>query len=126
MPTRTWPLHDLKAIPRGPKAFGAGTAMSATRENDTNDLNIDRGERAAREMKTSKGKVTRSGAFGGYEVTGWRYMEDTSWQIKVWPTGHPGGWIGYTVTAGQFELKVLAEDQKNAVLHLIAEWDGQV
>jgi hypothetical protein len=27
--------------------------------------------------------VSRRGALGGYEVTGWRYVEDAAWHVKA-------------------------------------------
>ena len=77
-------------------------------------------------METLREKVTCSGAFNGYEVTGWRYMNTASWHVKVWLAGRPGDWIGYTVTGGKFELNMLAQAQKEeAVLHLIRQWEAQ-
>ena len=77
-------------------------------------------------METLKEKVTCSGTFDGYEVTGWRYMNTASWHVKVWLAGRPGDWIGYTVTAGKFELNMLAQAQKEeAVLHLIRQWEAE-
>jgi hypothetical protein len=72
-----------------------------------------------------QGKVTRTGTMGGYQVTGWRYLDDASWHVKVWLVGRPGEWLGYTVTAGEFELKTGAQPQKEAVLHLISEWEAE-
>lgn len=74
-------------------------------------------------MEDLKRRVIRSGAFGGYEMTGWRHPEDASWHVKVWLAGRPGDWIGYTVRDGAFELKVLAQPQKEAILRIIAEWE---
>jgi hypothetical protein len=74
---------------------------------------------------TMKRKVTRSGTVGSYEVTGWRYLEDLSWHVRVWLAGRPGDWIGYTVTGGVFELKIFAQPQKEAILRMIAEWEGE-
>jgi hypothetical protein len=74
---------------------------------------------------TMKDKVTRSGTSGGYEVTGWQYLEDASWHVKVWRAGRPNEWIGYTVTAGIFELKTGAQAHKHAVLHVIGEWEAE-
>jgi hypothetical protein len=62
-----------------------------------------------------KSKVTRAGTLRGYMVTAWRYLEDDSWHLKVWHVGYPSGWIGYTVTAGRFELKEVAQGLKEAV-----------
>jgi hypothetical protein len=67
--------------------------------------------------------VTRRGTLGGYEVTGWRYFEEDSWHVKVWPVGRPGGWIGYTVTSGIFELKMVAQVHKEAILQMIGKWE---
>jgi hypothetical protein len=69
-----------------------------------------------------RGKVTRRGISGGYELFGWRDREDATWHVKVWPVGRPSGWVGYTVTAGIFELKMVAQAHREAVLHMIGEW----
>jgi hypothetical protein len=60
---------------------------------------------------------------GGYEVTGWRYLEETTWHVNVWPVGRPRSWIGYTVAAGIFELKIVAQADREAVLQVIGEWE---
>jgi hypothetical protein len=70
-------------------------------------------------------KVTCRGTFGGYEVTGWRYVEDATWHVKMWTVGEPSGWIGYTVAVGIFELKMVAQAHKEAVLHVIDEWETE-
>jgi hypothetical protein len=70
-----------------------------------------------------KGRVTRRGTLDGYEVAGWRDGENASWHVKVWPVGRPSGWIGYTVTAGIFELKMVAQAHREAVLDMIGEWE---
>jgi hypothetical protein len=72
-----------------------------------------------------RGKVNRRGTMGGYEVTGWRYLEDDNWHVKVWPVGRPNGWIGYTVAVGIFELKIVAQAHKEAVLHVIGEREAK-
>ena len=53
------------------------------------------------EVKRSSQKIERSGAFGDYEVSGWRYVDDVTWQVKVWLAGSPRDWFGYTMTSGQ-------------------------
>jgi len=70
-------------------------------------------------------KVTRTGTMGDYRVIGWRHPEGTSWHVKVWLVGSPNDWLGYTVTAGQFELKTGAKAHKEAVLHVIGEWESE-
>jgi hypothetical protein len=100
---------------------GIGDATSAARQSDRK---VNKRERAR--CETMKSKVTRAGKLRGYMVTGWRYLEDNSWHVKVWRLGHPSGWIGYTVTAGTFELKVVAQGHKEAVLQLISEWEAEL
>jgi anti-sigma28 factor (negative regulator of flagellin synthesis) len=103
---------------------GIGDATSAARQSDTGDRKVNK-RRQAR-VETMKSKVTRAGKSRGYRVTGWRYLEDNSWHVKVWQLGHPSGWIGYTVTAGRFEVKVVAQGHKEAVLQLISEWEAEL
>ena len=80
-------------------------------------------ERTVEEMAGAK-KETGRGTFVGYEVTGWRYIDTASWHVKVWPAKRPSEWIGYTVTGGEFELKV-ALPQREAVLRLIRQWETE-
>jgi hypothetical protein len=98
--------------------------MSATRPSDPEKKTAHL-ERTVREMAESRGKVTCSGTFGGYDVTGWRYIDTASWHVKVWLAGRPSEWIGYTVTAGAFEVKMFAKAQKEAVLQLIGQWEAE-
>jgi hypothetical protein len=70
-------------------------------------------------------KETGRGSFVGYEVSGWRYTDTASWHVKVWPAERPSDWIGYTVTAGKFESRMFAQTQKDAVLHLIRQWETE-
>jgi Anti-sigma-28 factor, FlgM len=71
-------------------------------------------------------KVSCRGIFGGYEVVGWRYFEDATWHVKVWPVGRPRSWIGHTVAVGIFELKMVAHAHKEAILHVIGEWEAEL
>jgi Anti-sigma-28 factor, FlgM len=89
----------------------------------TNDLKPNARERAKQTSITDK--VTCRGTFGDYEVTGWRYVEDATWHVKVWTVDEPSGWIGYTVAVGIFELKMVAQAHKEAVLHVIDEWETE-
>jgi hypothetical protein len=77
--------------------------------------------RNPRRQTSITGKTTCHGIFGGYEVTGWRYIENATWHVKVWPVGRPSSWIGYRVAVGIFELKIVAQAHKEAVLHVISE-----
>jgi anti-sigma28 factor (negative regulator of flagellin synthesis) len=103
---------------------GVGDATSAARQHDTGDRKVNK-RRQAR-VQTMKSKVTCAGKLCGYMVTGWRYLEDNSWHVKVSQRGHSNGWIGYTVTAGRFELNVAAQGHKEAVLQLISEWEAEL
>jgi len=101
-----------------------GDSTSAARQSDTGNRKANR-RRQGRDA-SMKSKLTRAGTLRGYIVTGWRYHEDDSWHVKVWHLGHQSGWIGYTVTAGRFELKVVAQGHKEAVLELISEWEAEL
>ena len=76
------------------------------------------------ELKRPSEKIVRSGAFGDYEVSGWRYVNDVSWQPKVWLADSPRDWFGYTLTSGQqCELHTLNEAQRSALSRVIANWE---
>jgi Anti-sigma-28 factor, FlgM len=92
-------------------------------KSETNDVKANARTRGRQTGIT--GKVTCRGTFGGYEVTGWRYLEDATWHVKVWPVGRPSGCVGYTVAAGIFELKMVAQAHQEAVLHVIGEWETE-
>jgi hypothetical protein len=73
-----------------------------------------------------KAKVFRSATLGEYQVTGWRYLDDASWHVKVWLAARPGDWMGYNVTDGVFELKTGTEVHKETVLNVITEWEADL
>jgi hypothetical protein len=76
------------------------------------------------EVKRPSQKIERSGAFGDYEVSGWRYADDVSWRVKVWLAECPRDWFGYTMTSGQqCELNILNEAQRSALSQVIANWE---
>jgi hypothetical protein len=104
------------------KVSGAATATSAISQSEARNMRVNVRKQARH--GATKDKVTRAGTLGGYEVTGWRYPEDSSWHIKVWRAGRPNEWIGYTVTAGIFELGTGDQAHKEAALHMICEWEG--
>jgi hypothetical protein len=97
--------------------------MTAAQQSDPTETES-RPRKTVEEMTGLK-KETGRGSFVGYEVTGWRYMNTPSWHVKVWPAERPSDWIGYTVTGGKFELKMFAQTQKEAVLHLIRQWETE-
>jgi Anti-sigma-28 factor, FlgM len=119
--------HRRKRSRSGSRTSGnsvIGDSTSAARQSDNGNGKVNR--RKQGRDGSMKGKVTRAGTSRGYIVTGWRYLEDDSWHVKVWHVGHQSGWIGYTVTAGRFELKVVAQGHKEAVLQLINEWEAEL
>jgi hypothetical protein len=76
------------------------------------------------EVKRPLPKIERGGAFGDYEMSGWRYVDDVNWQVKVWLAGCPRDWFGYTMTSGQrCELNILSEAQRSALSQVIANWE---
>jgi hypothetical protein len=87
---------------------------------------MESGERMGEEIEPSKGKVTRSGTFGDYEMIGWRYTDEAAWHVKVWLAGRPGDWIGYAVTDGHFGPGTVAESAMEAVLHTVAKWQALI
>jgi hypothetical protein len=97
--------------------------MNDCGQSEKDDMKINGKEEASQTV--IKGKLTRRGSLGGYEMSGWRYLEDVSWHVKVWPVGRPSGWIDYTVAAGIFELKIVAPAHKEAVMHVIGEWEAE-
>jgi hypothetical protein len=102
----------------------SGVSEATLAGSATNDRKAS-GRKRARQTGI-RGKVTRRSTLGGYEVTGWRYVEDATWHVKVWPVGRPSDWIGYTIAAGIFELKMVAQAHKEAVLHVIGEWEAEL
>lgn len=120
-------LEGRRANHRWPSTSGKSNDGSGTREvtlagsSETNDLKPNARDRMRQTSVTNR--VSCRGTFAGYDVTGWRYIEDASWHVKVWPAGRPAGWIGYTVTAGKFELTMVAQAHRDAVLHVIEEWE---
>jgi hypothetical protein len=75
--------------------------------------------------RTVTDRLIRTAAFGGYELTGRRYANDTSWHVKVWRAGYRHEWIGYSITAGVFELETGDQTHKEAALHVVGEWDAE-
>lgn len=102
----------------------SGVSEATLAANATNDMKAN-GRRRARQ-RGIRSKVTRRSTLGGYEVTGWRYVEDATWHVKVWPVGRPSDWIGYRVAAGIFELKMVTQAHKEAVLHVIGDWEAEL
>ena len=116
-------ISDQRIRRQGGETSGTAIAGTAAGQSDPTESEPRRGNESGRDGR--RRKETGRGAFVGYEVTGWRYMGTASWHVKVWPAERPSDWIGYTVTAGEFELKMVALPQREAVLRLIRQWETE-
>lgn len=68
--------------------------------------------------------VRQSGAVGGYEVRGWRYLGETAWHVKVKPKG--GRYEkAYLVRDGEFNPQTATPMEAIIVLDLIEQWERE-
>jgi len=116
-------ISDQRIRRQGGETSGTGIAGSAVGQSEPTASEPRRGNDGGRDVRRKK--ETGRGTFVGYEVTGWRYMDTASWHVKVWPAERPSDWIGYTVTGGEFELKMSAHPHREAVLRLIRQWETE-
>jgi hypothetical protein len=73
-----------------------------------------------------KSFVSRKGVLGGYEVTGWRYVQDTAWHVKsAQRTRFPSA-KAYLVRDGAFQPETTSTAEKLAILNLIAQWEARL
>jgi hypothetical protein len=77
-------------------------------------------------LPTPKSFVSRSCTFGGYEVRGWRYAEETAWHLKVRSTSDYRCENAYVVTDGEFDSKRARIEERMVILGLIAEWEAEL
>jgi hypothetical protein len=75
-------------------------------------------------LPAPKSFVSRKGAFGGYEVTGWRYAEDPAWHVKAGRTSRHQDPKAYVVRDGAFDSEPARATEKIAILSLIAQWEA--
>jgi hypothetical protein len=71
-----------------------------------------------------KSFVSRNCTFGGYEVRGWRYEEETAWHLKVRSISDYRYENAYVVTDGEFDPKTATLEERMVILGLIAEWEA--
>src|ERR1700685_4496203 len=69
-------------------------------------------------------RMERSGSFGGYAVSGWRYSDLAIWHLKVWSIGDDKTEQTYIVSVGEFYPESIAPAEKFAALRLIAFWEA--
>jgi len=77
-------------------------------------------------LPTPKSFVSRRGALGGYEVTGWRYAEDAAWHVKAGRTSRHQHVKAYVVRDGAFDPEPATATERIAILSLIAEWEARL
>jgi hypothetical protein len=68
--------------------------------------------------------VSRRGAFGGYEVTGWRYADAAAWHVKAGSKNRHQHAKSYVVKDGEFDPETAIANEKAAILSLIAQWEA--
>ena len=74
--------------------------------------------------KPAAWKMERSGEFGEFAVSGWRYHGLAIWHVKLWSKNNEDPERSYTVTAGAFYPQTVAPSEKFAVLRLLALWEA--
>jgi hypothetical protein len=73
-----------------------------------------------------KSFVSRRGAVGGYEVTGWRYAQDIAWHVKAGRKSRRQRAKAYVVRDGVFDPDTSTANEKIAILSLIALWQEEM
>jgi hypothetical protein len=74
-------------------------------------------------LPAPKSFVSRRGALGEYEVTGWRYAEDAAWHVKARRKSRDHA-KAYVVRDGAFDPETAVANEKIAILCLIAQWEA--
>jgi hypothetical protein len=69
-------------------------------------------------------RIERSGNFGGYAVSGWRYSDVPIWHLKVWSIADDKPEQTYIVSVGGFYPESIAPAEKFAALRLMAFWEA--
>jgi hypothetical protein len=69
-------------------------------------------------------RTERSGSFGGYAVSGWRYVDLAIWHLTVWSISDDKPGQTYVVLAGEFYPESVSPAEKFAALRLIAFWEA--
>jgi hypothetical protein len=73
---------------------------------------------------TSAWRIERSGEFGDYVVSGWRYTDLTIWHVNVWQKSDQRPAQTYVVAAGEFYPEPVTPGEKFGVFGLIAAWEA--
>jgi hypothetical protein len=76
-------------------------------------------------MKQTKSKIEKRGEHGTCEVSGWRYEGNSVWHVKVWADNRDVQRNAYKIISDRFEPDAVSQAEREAVLHLIAEWERE-
>jgi hypothetical protein len=66
-------------------------------------------------------KVEGKAEIDGYDIRGWRYVEENAWHIKVWPLTVDVRENPYVVTV-TFDPQSATVEERIAILKAIASW----
>jgi hypothetical protein len=69
-------------------------------------------------------RTERSGEFGSYSVSGWRYAEIPVWHVSVSMNLYDKPERKYVVRGENFFPDTASASEKNAALHLISVWEA--
>ena len=70
-------------------------------------------------------RIDRSGQHESYLVSGWRYSELPVWHITMQQPNKGKQGQSYLVVAGEFYPDSVSRAEREAVLHLIADWETE-
>jgi hypothetical protein len=74
-------------------------------------------------LRTPISFVSRRGALGGYEVTGWRYVEDGAWHVKAGRKSRHWDAKTYVVRDGALYPATALVNEEGAILTLVSQWE---
>jgi hypothetical protein len=69
--------------------------------------------------------VSRNEKLGGYEVWGWRYLDEAVWRVKLWTEMGARHENAFLVTDGEFEPETALLAEKLIVLKLLKKWEAE-
>ena len=70
-------------------------------------------------------RIDKSGRHESFLVSGWRYSELAVWHITMQPPNKGKDGQSYLVVAGEFYPDSLSHAERDAVLHLITDWETE-
>lgn len=76
-------------------------------------------------LQTSAWRIERSGEFGSYAVSAWRYTDLAIWHVNIWLRTDRRPERTYVVAAGEFYPATVTAEEQFGVLRLIAAWEAK-